>query len=301
VSGTADGAKDAAGGSQRSTLAELFALEAGATGNRFRGPGRPTVRPRAYGGLTAAQAVVAAGRTVAPERLPHSLHVTFLRAADPAEPIDLAVEPVREGRAFSARRVIARQAGRDLLEAHVSFHAAAEGPEHEPPPPPVPGPEHARTVDSWLADASDDVQTWASAFLLYHPLDVRFVDDPPPIAVRHGPRTGPSRYWARPTAAMPDDPLLRAATLTYGSDLLLLTAALLRHGRSITADIAAISLDHALWFHREPVGDWLLFAVTSPSASGGRVLARADVRDETGHLVASVVQEGVLRLDGGGR
>ncbi|MCW2527572.1 MAG: tesB [Pseudonocardiales bacterium] len=279
------------------TLAQLLDLQPAGNG-RFMGPDRPTDRPRAFGGLTAAQALVAAGRGVDPAYAPHSLQLTFLRAGRPTEPTEFAVEPVREGRAFIARRVTAHQHGRTLLEAQVSFHRPEPALAHEPEPPSGPGPQDAMTVQSWLAGEKPEVQEWADAFLLYHPLDVRFINDPPPIAARLGPRTEPSRYWVRAVGELPDDLLIRAAAQTYASDLMLLTAALLRHGRSLTADVAAISLNHSMWFHRAQVGEWLRFDVESPWAGSGRALARAEVRDEDGQLVASLVQEGLLRMGG---
>ena len=264
---------------------------------RFRGVARDTGSMRTFGGVVLGQALVAAGRTVDADRPVHSLHATFLRGADPAEPIDYAVDRVRDGRRFSVRQVSASQQGRTLLTAITSFHDGEDGLEHESAAPAVPRPDELPDPAQLFEGGDEEMRQWLHAYIGQHAVEVRFVSEPPPIAVRKGPATGELRVWVRCTEALPDDPLLHAAAATYASDLFLLTSTLLPHALLFgTGTVQGSTLDHSVWFHRPFRADaWLLFEQDSPWAGSGRAMSRGHVRDEQGRLVATLAQEGLLR------
>jgi acyl-CoA thioesterase-2 len=253
-----------------------------------------TALQRVFGGQVASQALVAAARSVHPDRLVHSLHAYFLRPGDTAVPILYDVESTRDGRTFSTRRVVARQHGRPIFYMSASFQLPEDGFDHQDPAPPAPSPDECPKLGDVLARLSgrppgDWDREWAA-------LDVRYVaggQDRQPV----------SRVWLRAAEPLPDaatgtDPVLHAAVLTYASDLTLLSAAILPHGTHIgDPRLEPASLDHAMWFHRPFRADeWLLYDQVSPSASGGRGMATGRLFTADGRLVASAVQEGLLRL-----
>jgi len=265
----------------------------------FRGRQPDTALQRVFGGQVASQALVAAARTVDPDRRVHSLHAYFLRPGDTAVPIVYDVERTRDGRAFSTRRVVARQHGRAIFYMSASFQHPEEGFDHQDPMPEVPGPDECPELGDVLARLSgrprdDWDREWAA-------LDVRYAGEPrQPGQQRRDPV---SRVWLKASAplhdaAAPPDPVLHAAVLTYASDLTLLSAAVLPHGTYIgDPRLEPASLDHAMWFHRPFRADaWLLYDQVSPSASGGRGLATGRLFTADGTLVASAVQEGLVRV-----
>jgi acyl-CoA thioesterase II len=253
-------------------------------------------RQRVFGGQVAGQALVAAGRTVPADRPVHSLHAYFIRPGDPTVPLVYLVERVRDGRSFTTRRVTVVQHGKTIFTLSASFHHGEPGGfEHFQPMPDVPPPEAVEP-------------TWARLRRLFGPAAEEYARDNP-IEMRHvGPLSVEVErdrslaslnnvIWLRADGELPDDPLLHVCLMTYASDMTLLDTVLLAHGVS-WADglITGASLDHAMWFHRPFRADrWLLYAQDSPSASGGRGLARGEVYTEDGELVVSVVQEGLLR------
>jgi acyl-CoA thioesterase II len=266
--------------------------------NMFRGRSPEERVQRVFGGQVAGQALVAAGRTVPAERPVHSLHAYFIRPGDPAVPIIYTVERVRDGRTFTTRRVSAIQHGKTIFTLSASFQQPEEGLEHQAAMPAVPPPEDVeRSIDRLER-------------LLDRPLPAEHRDSP--IELRHaGPlsievmrdlslRTAHNNVWLRVVGSLPDDPLLHVCLMTYVSDLTLLDTVLLRHG-SAWADrkTSGASLDHAMWFHRPFRADrWLLYAQETPVAAGGRGLAWGQVFTESGELVVSVVQEGLIRIAG---
>lgn len=274
-------------------LLDLFDLEA-IEDNLFRGRQPHTLMQRVFGGQVLAQALVAAIRTV-PDRFScHSLHSYFLRPGDTAVPIVYDVESLREGRSFATRRVVARQHGRAIFFVTANFQVPEEGLEHQDPMPDVPSPEDCRPA---VEPASDSVQEeWQRE---WSALDVRPVADS-----REGGRLDPgvhparSQWWIRASGQLPDDPVSQLAAFTYASDMTLLPATLVPHGLYIQSPgMQAASLDHAIWFHRPFRADeWWLYDQVSPSASGGRGLALARVFSQSGQLVASVAQEGLVRV-----
>ena len=260
-------------------LLELERLEAGV----LRGVAPVTTLQRVFGGQVLGQALMAAGADVPEGRAPHSLHGYFLRPGDPSTPIDYEVEVLRDGRSFSTRTVVARQHDRAIFHSTASFQVDEPGSiEHQDAMPDVPWPDD---LPSFLRRprASDRALSGE-----WDALDVRY-DDTADEGLRG---------WLRTTGPLPDVPLLHAAVLAYASDLTLMAAMVTRHDlRFGDPGVVAASLDHAMWFHRPVrVDDWLLHDEDSPSAAGGRGIARGRIFDRSGRLVATTVQEGLIRV-----
>jgi acyl-CoA thioesterase-2 len=280
-------------------LLELLDLEA-MSPMTFRGVS-PAVGPqRVFGGQVAGQALVAAGRTVDAGRQVHSLHGYFVRPGDPHEPIVYEVENIRDGRSFSVRRTVARQHGRTIFFMSASFHRSEPGLDHYvSSPPDVPPPEVVPTMRERLAPFPDRLGIWAR---IPRPIDVRYVGEPGWVRPGERPVDPHQRVWMRFDGKLPDDPLLHACAVTYASDLTLLDAVLSAHGEVWgPGGVIGASLDHALWFHRPFRADeWFLYDCESPSASGARGLASGRMFTRDGRLVATAVQEGLLRRVGAG-
>ncbi|MEU3549005.1 acyl-CoA thioesterase [Streptomyces longwoodensis] len=270
--------------------------------NIFRGQSRSAVVPRVFGGQVAAQALVAAGRTVPGDRHAHSLHAYFLRLGDPGAPIVYTVERIRDGRSFTTRRVVAVQHGRPIFFLSASFQTHEEGLDHQVAMPPAPDPATLPTSQERLRGYDhldpDVVERFLEA---REAIDLRYVDEPP--YGRFGaPREPHSQVWFRTNGKLDgavDVPLLHVVLATYVSDMTLLDSVLLAHGRGgwAVGDVVGASLDHAMWFHRPFRADeWLLYDQESPSAHGGRGLGQARIYTQDGRLALSVIQEGVVRV-----
>ena len=262
----------------------------------FRGTSPPESPVRVFGGQVAGQALVAAGRTVPAERRVHSLHSYFIRPGDPRVPIGYEVDRIRDGRSFTTRRVVAVQHGKAIFSLSASFQRAERGLDHADPVPDVPDPESLPGYGTWVqrvGGAGDQVAR------LPRPFDLRYVTPPTWARDAEHPAAG-NLLWMRADGRLPDDELTHVCVLTYASDLTLLDSVSARHGLSLRDErIAAASLDHALWFHRPFRADeWLLYDSVSPSASGGRGLATGRFFDRGGALIATVVQEGLVRVPG---
>ena len=259
----------------------------------------PQVGPqRIFGGQVAGQALVAAGRTVDPERFVHSLHGYFVRPGDPSVPIRYEVETVRDGRSFSVRRSVAYQHGKPIFFLSASFQIVEEGLDHHAPAPlDVPGPDDVPTMADRLARYPERLGALAAA---PQSVDVRYVGEPGWVPPGDRPATEFQRVWMRIAGKLPDDPLIHACALAYASDLTLLDSVLNVHGEVWgPGGIIGASLDHALWFHRPFRADeWFLYDCTSPSASGSRGLATGRMFTRDGRHIASAVQEGLLRRVG---
>ncbi|WP_426566244.1 acyl-CoA thioesterase [Angustibacter sp. McL0619] len=260
----------------------------------FVGASQRQPHGRVFGGQVLGQTLVAAGRTVEPGRDVHSMHGYFLRAGDSNEPITFAVERLRDGRSFSARRVHAIQFGKPILSMIASFQDEAPGLDHQDSMPDVPGPDELPTTAQLLGHIDHPVARYWSQ---ERPMDLRHVQ--PPVYWEADPeRVARNAVWMRTPAAMPDDPVLHRAVLGYASDYTLLESVLRRHGVTwATRGLKAASLDHAMWWHRPVrVDEWLLYVQASPSASGARGLGIGRIFSQDGRLVASVAQEGMLRV-----
>lgn len=263
----------------------------------FRG-GQPTNSSlkRVFGGQVAAQAVMAAQRTVPEERYIHSLHAYFLLGGDPSIPIIYDVEAVRDGGSFTTRRVAARQHGEIIFYMTASFQRVEDGFDHQDAMPEVPSPDETMPLLELIGQLRpQDVESWKqewSSFDLRYVGDNRAADDP---MRAHEPAV--QRLWFRADGTLPDSRLVHTAAFTYISDFSLLGVALMPHGELINSPrVQPASLDHTIWFHREIQADeWLLYDQTSPSASGARGLSTARVFAADGTLVATVAQEGLIR------
>ncbi len=259
--------------------------------NLFRGVSPPQSPTRVFGGQVAAQALVAAGRTVPADREVHSLHAYFIRPGDPRVPIVYEAERVRDGRSFTTRRVLAIQHGEAIFSLSASFQVQEQGLEHtEPAPEGVPAPETLPDLGERVRDGRG--VGWMSR--IPRPIDMRFVTEPVWSPDRTGAVEGPSQVWMRADGTLPDDRLLHVCLLTYASDLTLLGSVIARHDQQ---QVQMASLDHAMWFHRPFRADeWLLYTCYSPTATGSRGLATGRFTTRDGTLVATTVQEGLVRV-----
>jgi acyl-CoA thioesterase-2 len=281
------------------TLIELLAMRR-VDSDQFRGAPSGMFTHRIYGGDVAAQALMAAAATVAPNRLPHSIHVHFLRPGDPAEGVGYSVERVRESRSLSTRLVRGEQGARTLALATASFHVVRSGPEHQVDPEPVPDPfalvsraeQMAGLAKEWPDGRPPQMVTvdW--------PFDVRFVDRAPHEV--DSPTEPSNRLWLRAISSLPDEPAVHAAALAFATDLPMWEPGLFPHAVKWT-DAAngrawfGSSLDHTLFFHQPFRADeWLLMTQLNPVASGSRAMSEAKIYTRDGRLVASVVQESIM-------
>ncbi|WP_067178872.1 acyl-CoA thioesterase [Microtetraspora niveoalba] len=266
----------------------------------FRGRSPEERIQRVFGGQVAAQALVAAGRTVPAERMVHSLHAYFIRPGDPAIPIVYNVERVRDGRSFTTRRVVAIQHGKAIFTMSASFHVDEPGVAHQARPmPDVPAPESLPTFQQRMFDAVGDDEAWREWTTKPRPVDFRYVSALPWEAQRDPSLISTeNNAWFRYDAELPDDPLLHVVLAAYASDFTLVDTVLLAHGLAWgSANISGASLDHAMWFHRPFRADeWMLYAQESPWSGGARGLARGEMYTASGQLAVSVVQECLIRV-----
>jgi acyl-CoA thioesterase-2 len=265
--------------------------------NLYRGRSPKTSWQRVFGGQTIAQALVAAQRTVEPDRHVHSLHGYFMRPGDTKVPIVYEVDRIRDGHSFTTRRVVAIQHGQAIFSLEASFQLDEPGLDHQMPMPSgVPLPETLPTQRELLERAPNVPEPIRRYWARERPLEIRPVD----LAHYSTREKLPPRQnnWLRTTGPVPNDRAVQAAILAYLSDMTLLDTSTFAHGRVIAdADIQAASLDHAMWFHRQTRLDgWLLYTQDSPSSSGARGFSRGFLYSADGILVASVVQEGLIRL-----
>jgi acyl-CoA thioesterase-2 len=262
----------------------------------FRGQSRDIGIPQVFGGQVLGQALVAASRTVTGRQV-HSLHAYFLRRGDVAAPIVYEVDRARDGISFSSRRVVAIQHGRQIFNLSASFQVPEEGLEHQLPRPAVPDPEGLKSIEVLAREFDGELPPRMRRFLNYQrPVDVRPCQ--PELFVQRSNVPAVKQVWMRAAEPLPDDPGLHQALLAYISDYELIGTVTLPHGLHATRDgLQMASLDHAMWFHRPVrVDEWLLFDLHSPAAAGGRGLARGEVYGADGRLVASIAQEGLMRL-----
>lgn len=264
--------------------------------NLFRGESRDIGTPRVFGGQVLAQSVIAASRTVDEGNI-HSLHAYFLRAGDANAPIVYDVDRNRDGRSFKARRVVAIQHGRPIFTLAASFQLEQEGLEHQFEMPEVPMPEELSSEgnipEDKLAQVPPLFRRW---FTRTGPFDFRPVNKVD--VFNPSPQEPFSNIWFRLNDKIDVPDQMHRALMAYASDFHLVGTATLPHGISfIQPNLVMASLDHAMWFHRPArIDEWLLYSCDSPSSSGGRGLARGSIYDRQGRLVASAVQEGMIRV-----
>ncbi|KPI10145.1 Choloyl-CoA hydrolase [Actinobacteria bacterium OK074] len=274
-------------------LLDLDPLPEEGDGERFRG--RPPLEPSApvYGGHLAAQALAAAGRTVPAGLDAHSVHCFFLQAALPGTPFVYRVERVRDSVSFTTRRVCALQHGQVVFSLTASFHRPEPGLGHQDPMPSVPDPEALPTYEERLSEAFGAVMQ-----PLGKPYELRFAG-PLSFDVEKDPSLVSSRteVWVRTEARPPEDArLLHACLLVYVCDVTMLDTVLVRHGVS-WLHASGWSVDYTVWIHGTfRADDWLLCALETPVASGGRGLVLGRVFTRGGTLVATLAQEGLIRV-----
>ena len=252
---------------------------------------------RVYGGQVIGQALVAASRTVSTDRSAHSLHGYFLRAGDTDIPILYKVDRIRDGKSFTTRRVVAVQRGQAIFTMSISFQVDEGGLNHQFDMPDVPSPADLQTEHeirqaqskSWPKEFQDSF-SGSSAIQVkpIEPIDLLNPEPAEPV----------QRCWMRCGDKLPDDPRIHQCVLAYLSDWSLLDTATRPHAVSFMQDnVQVASLDHAMWFHRPFRADeWLLYDQDSPSASGARGFNRGLIYNQSGELVASTTQEGLVRI-----
>jgi acyl-CoA thioesterase-2 len=278
-------------------LVRLLALER-IEENLFRGQSQDLGWGAVFGGQVLGQALSAAVQTVTPDRQVHSLHAYFLRPGDVTKPIVYSVDRSRDGGSFSTRRVVAIQNGQQIFNFAASFQIVEEGFSHQDPMPEAPDPESLMAEQARIAAHADKLPTaLREQALAGRPIELRTIgpaDDPLAPSKREAKR----RHWIRAVDRLPDDPALHRYLLAYASDWAFMTTSLRPHGVTwLTPGMQVTSLDHAMYFHAPfRVDEWLLHAIDSPVASGGRGLARGRIFTKDGRLVASTMQEGLIRM-----
>jgi acyl-CoA thioesterase-2 len=265
--------------------------------NLFRGRSPRESWQRVFGGQTIAQALVAAQRTVPHARPVHSLHGYFMLPGDTTLPVVYEVDRIRDGSSFTTRRVVAIQNGAAIFSLEASFQTEEEGLEHQVAMPDIPPPESLPSPAEILRDFAAAVPEGVRRYWeRERPVEVR------PVFLKHytsREKLDPVQHiWIRPTGPVPADRGVMSAVLAYISDMTLLDTSTFAHGRAVfDRDIQAASLDHAMWFHRPcALDDWLLYTQDSPSTQGARGFTRGALYSRQGILVASVAQEGLIRL-----
>lgn len=257
-----------------------------------RSPKRPA---RVFGGQVLAQSLNAALRTVTEDRIAHSMHGYFLRPGDPQKQIVYEVDPIRDGRSFTTRRVVAKQDGRAIFNTAISFQLAEEGLDHQATMPAVTQPEQLESEEDELAELAKKYPEHVHV-PLFGPIERRRVT--PRDRVNPQPQEPVQHIWVKVQGNVGDDLKRHQTLLAYISDFGLLGTALYPHAVAPNSkNMQAASLDHALWFHRPfRVDDYLLYSLDSPNSSGGRGFSRGSFYTRDGVLVASSAQEALIRV-----
>ncbi|MXP24195.1 acyl-CoA thioesterase II [Gordonia sp. HNM0687] len=260
--------------------------------DRFLGAQPSDASSHVFGGQIAAQALVAAGRTVE-HKVPHSLHSYFLRAGDTGRPTEYSVRRVRDGGAFANRQVTAEQDGVVIFEAMMSFCVRRQGPDFHRPMPETTGPERLRRIEEVLEPYADEQDGW---WVRPRAFDMRYVHAPPRLALDDPhPQKAENQIWMRSSSDFTSAPALNAALVTYLTDMTLLDTVMRVDRRTSRGPGKVASLDHSIWFQRPAdFADWLLYDQISPGAADGRGLATGYIYNRSGDLVCIVMQEGYL-------
>lgn len=275
---------------------DLASSDARTTEDIFTGSSHPMPSGRIFGGQVLAQAIIAADRTTAEDRVPHSMHGYFLRPGDASQGLTFSVDRIHDGRSFSTRRTQAYQDGVPIFSMIASFEREDPGLDHQ-----MKMPSGVEDPETLLRQAADSPA---------HPLSRRLLDASPiqvvhasgdiydEVAGAHEPRQA---VWMRARRPIGDDPAMHRAVLAYMSDMTIQEPVLRAHGIAwAQPGLKVASLDHAMWWHRPARADqWLLYAQESPSARGGRGLSSGRVFDRDGRLIATVAQEIMVRVPDG--
>lgn len=255
----------------------------------------PSKNPlRTFGGQLMAQSFVAASRTQHRKLPPNALSVHFVNGGDPAKDIEFRVVRLRDERRFANRRVDVVQDRTLLASVMVSYLSAGHGLEHSVEPPAVPEPDTLPRIGELLRGYERTVPLFVEAL---QPIDWRYTNDPSWVLRDKGGRLAHNRVWVKADGVLPDDPVLHTATMVYSSDTTVLDSVVTTHGLSWGTDrIFAASVNHSMWFHRQvDFNDWALYSTSSPVAGESRGLGTGHFFDRTGRLVATVVQEGLVK------
>jgi len=266
--------------------------------NLFRGQNHQRIKMRVFGGQVLGQALMAALRTVE-GRAVHSMHAYFLRPGDPEVPILYEVDRIRDGRSFTTRRVVAIQHGRAIFNTSISFQLDEEGLTHQIEMPEVPDPESLPTEEELLSRLDPDIVARIQKVIgkgAKKPIEMRRVEALDFVESRE--RAPVQHLWFRAADPLPDDHAIHQSILAYASDMGILATSMLPHGVWFRFDrLQMASIDHAMWFHRRFRADeWLLYSLESPSTSSGRGFGRGHIFTREGVLVASIAQEGLIRV-----
>ncbi len=275
-------------------LIALLALEK-IEENIFRGQNYQAPWKRVFGGQVLAQSIYAAYQTVPEDRYLHSVHGYFILTGDISKPIIYDVDRIRDGGSFTTRRIVAIQNGTPIFNMSASFQKLQDGFDHQIDMPVVPPPDEVLSDDQIAANLKDEQAKAFKRFAISRPIDFRRVESVNPFDAKNRPPF--QHVWFRTKGKMPDSIRLHHEVLAYASDYNLLSTALFPHRSEIDINrIFLASLDHGMWFHRDFRADeWLLYALDSPSSSNSRGFTRGNIFNQEGKLVASVVQEGLIR------
>lgn len=266
--------------------------------NIYRGQNYQSPWKRVFGGQVMAQATHAARRTVPDDRHLHSLHGYFILGGDISVPIIFQVDTIRDGRSFTTRRVVAIQRGKAIFNLAASFQKAEKGFEHQISMPNVPSPEALITDKEWSKKYIKELPDLYKRYSVERPIEFRSVERFNPLNIQN---KRPFRHiWLKAKGKMPDNPSIHKEVLAYASDYNLMGTSLLPHRSQFDRkNMQMASLDHAMWFHHDfRMDEWLLYALDSPAASNSRGFNRGNFFNQEGKLVASVVQEGLIRNHG---
>ncbi|MCH2058890.1 MAG: acyl-CoA thioesterase II [Thalassotalea sp.] len=275
------------------SLLKLETIEQGI----YRGQSQDLGFKALFGGQVMGQALSAAQETVEKDRQVHSLHSYFLRAGDASKPVVYEVEVLRDGRSFSARRIQAIQNGQAIFYMTASFQAPDQGFEHQDAMPDVPGPDEISSYQDYIVENQHVLTDKIRAkFLAEKPITLKPVEKYNWIEPEKMPAK--CHMWIKANGDLPDDLRVHKYMLAYTSDFQFLPTALFPHGVSHwRPDMQLATIDHTMWFHRSfRFDDWLLYAIDSPTATSGRGLVRGQIFNRQGELVASTMQEGVMRF-----
>lgn len=277
-------------------LMQRFSLEP-LEDNLFRGQSEANGQRSIFGGLVAGQALLAASMTVSADRPVHSLHAYFLRPGDIRRPVIYDVDRIRDGKSFTTRRVNAIQHGRPIFSLAASFQVEEEGARHQAPMPDVPAPEDLESDEQARLRMADRIpKQFRDDFLRERPLTFRPVT--PRDAFESESREPVKRFWFKVADAIQTDRMTQRALLAYCSDYGFMGTAMQPHGMTFwQSNVQCASLDHTMWFYEDfRVDDWLLYDCVSPGAAGARGLTFGNIYRRDGELVATVAQEGLMRL-----
>jgi acyl-CoA thioesterase-2 len=275
-----------------SALLKLEVIEQGL----YRGESQDLGFKALFGGQVMGQALSAAQETVAATHNVHSLHSYFLRPGDATKPVVYQVENIRDGRSFNTPRVNAIQNGQAIFYMTASFQQQEQGFDHQDVMPQVPGPDELKSYADFIFDNQESIsEENRGKFLSEKPIETRPVEQY--NWLKPEKKDAKCQMWIKSNGSLPDDLRIHTYLLAYTSDFFFLPTALFPHGVSYwQSNFQLATIDHSMWFHRPfRIDEWLLYCIDSPSASGGRGLVRGQIFNQAGLLVASTMQEGVMR------